>query len=148
LWEALTKAEKIPQPNETCLEIGASPGSWTWALQQLNATVYASDRAPLDPKIAALPKVHFLQKDAFSLKPSDFPKLDWIFSDVICYPEKLLRWLEQWLPSKIRFVCTLKFQGTDGYGIVEEFKKIPGSQVSHLYHNKHELVWIKTVDSF
>lgn len=143
LWEIFTKIGQIPKAKEVCLEIGASPGSWTWVLQQLQATVFASDRAPLDPAIASLPNVTFMKKDAFSFGPEDFPKLDWIFSDVVCYPEKLLAWIKKWPLSSMNFVCTLKFQGNDGYEIVQEFEKIPGSQIFHLFHNKHELVWVK-----
>lgn len=145
LWELFTKIGQMPQPQENCLEIGASPGSWTFVLQQLGANVIAVDRAKLSPLIASLPNVSFMKKDAFSLSPKDLPSLDWIFSDVICYPEKLLDWIHQWLDAKIdiNFVCTLKFQGTDGYEIIKEFEKIEGSHVVHLFHNKHELTWFK-----
>ncbi len=145
LWEALTRIGVFPSAGDTCLEVGASPGSWTWVLQQLGSTVIAVDRAPLEPSISSLPHITFMKQDAFSLKPSDFPQLDWIFSDVICYPQKLLTWLKQWLDrdAKINFVCTLKFQGKDSYDVIKEFEKIEGSQIVHLFHNKHELTWFK-----
>ncbi|MBX9923339.1 MAG: SAM-dependent methyltransferase [Rhabdochlamydiaceae bacterium] len=145
LWEALTRIGVIPKPDDVCLEVGASPGSWTWVLQQLGSKVIAVDRALLDPSVSSLPNVTCLKKDAFSLKPMDFPKLDWIFSDLICYPEKLLAWLNQWLEinAKINFVCTLKFQGEGDRDIIKEFEKIAGSHIVHLFHNKHELTWFK-----
>lgn len=144
LWDVFTRTGHMPKANENCLEIGASPGSWTWVLQQLGANVFAVDRAALDPSIAHLPNVTFIKKDAFSLEPKDFPNLDWIFSDVICYPEKLLEWVKKWLTVSphINFVCTLKFQGEEGYEIVKEFEKIEGSEIVHLFYNKHELTWI------
>lgn len=149
LWEALIRIGKMPKPKETCLEIGASPGSWTWVLQQLGASVIAVDRAALDHSIAKLPNITFMKKDAFSLEAKDLPKLDWIFSDVICYPEKLFEWVKKWLEvsPEINFVCTLKFQGEGNYDIVKEFEKIEGSQVVHLFHNKHELTWFKLGNS-
>ena len=145
LWEALMKIGQMPKAGDVCLEVGASPGSWTWVLQQLGASVTAVDRAKLEPSISSLPNVTFMKKDAFSLGPKDFPKLDWIFSDVICYPEKLLSWLRQWLDiqADVNFVCTLKFQGEGGLEVVKEFEKIAGSHVTHLFHNKHELTWFK-----
>ncbi len=145
LWEALTLAECFPKPGESCLEVGASPGSWTWVLQSLGAHVTAVDRAALDPSIANLPNVTCLKKDAFSICPSDFPNLDWILSDLICYPEKLLTWVKQWLDinAKVNFICTLKFQGDGNDEIIQEFEKIEGSRIIHLFHNKHELTWIK-----
>ena len=145
LWEALTRIGVSPKEGDTCLEVGASPGSWTWVLEQLGAHVIAVDRALLDPSISSLPRVSFMKKDAFSLKPQDFPKLDWIFSDLICYPEKLLEWVKQWidLNAQVNFVCTLKFQGEVSDAVIKEFEKIEGSQIVHLFHNKHELTWIK-----
>lgn len=147
LWEALTRIEIWPKPGDICLEIGASPGSWTWVLQHLGANVIAVDKAPLDPSISKLSNITFMKKDAFSLGPEDFPKLDWIFSDVICYPEKLLVWIKKWLETnrQVNFVCTIKFQGEINLDIVREFEKIEGSQILHLFHNKHELTWIKLI---
>lgn len=146
LWEALTLAGKYPKEGDVCLEVGASPGSWTWAIQGLGAKVIAVDRAKLAPHIASLPNITALKKDAFSIQPSDYPDLTWIFSDLICYPEKLLSWVKQWLDinSKVNFICTLKFQGEgENQDIIREFEKIPGSQILHLFHNKHELTWIR-----
>jgi 23S rRNA (cytidine2498-2'-O)-methyltransferase len=143
LWEALTLTQKMPLSSETCLEIGASPGSWTWVLQKMAKKVIAVDRAPLADFVQRLENVFFLKKDAFSLLPQDFPEVNWVFSDVICYPEKLLEWVLKWLEvnPKINFVCTLKFQGECDYKIVNSFLEIEGSTVFHLFHNKHELTW-------
>lgn len=141
LWEALTRVGQMPQPEELCLDLGASPGSWSWVLSQLGARVIAVDRAPL---ARSFPGVEFRQGDAFQLRPQDFPGVKWVFSDVICYPERLLSWIRQALDSGCRahFICTIKFQGEGQYGIVDEFKKIQGSQIFHLYQNKHELTFV------
>ena len=37
LWEALTRIGRHPGPGETCLDLGASPGGWTWVLARLGA---------------------------------------------------------------------------------------------------------------
>jgi 23S rRNA (cytidine2498-2'-O)-methyltransferase len=144
LWEALTIAGKMPNPESKCLEIGASPGGWTWVLAQLKAQVISVDRSELAPNVASMPGVHFIKGDAFSMTPSKAGAIDWIFSDVACYPEKLLEWVLLWIASGMckNFICTLKFQGDNSYEIVKEFAKIPGSQIVHLGVNKHELTWI------
>jgi 23S rRNA (cytidine2498-2'-O)-methyltransferase len=143
LWEALTLLGVQPCANDRCLEIGASPGSWTWALQQMGAYVTAVDRAPLADSLQNLDRICFLQKDAFTMKPEEVDTVDWIFSDVICYPEKLLDWVIKWSQyfPKANFVCTIKFQGAPNYEVVKEFEKIPGSSIRHLFHNKNELTW-------
>lgn len=144
LWEALVLAGKTPKPGEKCLEIGASPGGWTWVLAKLGAEIFCVDKAELAPEIAAMPGVHFKLGNAFAMTPSVTDPVDWIFSDVACYPEKLLEWVKLWIESgKCKnFICTLKFQGDTSYNIAKEFLKIPGSRVIHLGYNKHELTWI------
>lgn len=150
LWEVFTRMGRFPKPGDICLEVGASPGSWSWVLANLGAKVIAVDKAPLAAPIAELPNITFLKKDAFSLHPKDFPKVDWIFSDVICYPEKLLSWIQLWLQvgNCQNFICTLKFQGDANYEIVQEFEKIPGSAISHLFHNKHEITWALIINHY
>lgn len=141
LWEILTRIGRWPKAGELCLELGASPGSWSWVLSSLGAKVIAVDRAPLE---TPYPNVEFRKQDAFQLHPKDFPHVQWVFSDLICYPEKLLAWIQLWLDhgSKAHFICTLKFQGDEQYGVIAEFKKLPGVQILHLFHNKHELTMV------
>lgn len=144
LWEALLFAGSMPAKGDRCLEIGASPGGWTWVLANLKADILCVDRAPLTPEVAAMAGVHFKSGNAFAITPDSSDSFDWIFSDVACYPEKLLEWVQLWLNSgKCKnFICTLKFQGDDDYQAAQAFAKIPGSHVMHLSHNKHELTWI------
>ena len=162
LWESLVRLRRLPGPGERCLDAGASPGGWTWALSRLGAEVIAVDRASLDERIASMPGVSFIRHDVFTLKPEEIGSIDWLFCDVICYPPRLYEWIEKWLNSGLckNFVCTIKMQGnvtgeelrsavstadSDGvdFDTPRRFAAIPGSQVLHLYHNKHELTWMK-----
>ncbi|MCK9524056.1 MAG: hypothetical protein M0R76_13600 [Proteobacteria bacterium] len=146
LWEIFTRLGIHPRPGERCLDAGASPGGWTWVLTQLGADVLAVDRAPLAPHIAASPQVTAWQRNAFTLPPEEVGPVDWLFSDVICYPAALLRWVETWLASGLaaRFVCTIKMQGTAfDRETTARFAAIPGSHIVHLWHNKHELTWYR-----
>lgn len=143
LWEALTLLGKRPGPGDRVLDAGASPGGWTWVLAQLGSNVVAIDRAPLDPGIASLPGVESRLGSALALTPNN-ETFDWVFSDVVCYPERLLDWTKGWLEEKrVRgLVLTLKFQGDAHYEVIQEFARIPGSRLLHLHHNKHELTWM------
>jgi len=144
LWEAFTLIRRMPRPGEQCLDAGASPGGWTWVLQKLGARVLAVDRSELEPEIMRQPGVTFRKEDAFSIRPETDGPYDWIFCDVACYPEKLLRWVSLWLASgKCRnFVCTVKFQGDSHYDVIKAFAAIPRAVLRHLFHNKHELTWM------
>jgi 23S rRNA (cytidine2498-2'-O)-methyltransferase len=146
LWEALARCGQWPVPGERCLDAGASPGGWTWALARLGAEVTSVDRAPLEPRALAMTGVRFLKHDAFTLKPEDVGPRDWVFSDVICYPPRLYEWVQAWLASGLceNFVCTIKMQGPEpDFETTRLFAEIPGGAVVHLYHNKHELTWTR-----
>lgn len=146
LWEALELAGKMPGSGDRCLDAGASPGGWTWVLANLGAKVISIDRAALDPSVASRPNVTYRSHDAFTLRPEDIGSVDWLFSDLICYPPALYAWIGAWLESGLakNFVCTIKMQGEHfDKATTDLFASIPGSRVVHLWHNKHELTWIK-----
>lgn len=144
LWDAFTVLGCAPGPGETCLDLGACPGGWTWVLASLGASVVAIDKAPLDPRVVAMPGVSIRQESAFGLAPVDIGPVDWLFSDIICYPERLYRLVLNWIDSGLvrNFVCTIKFQGETDHATAAAFAAIPGSKLVHLYHNKHELTWV------
>ncbi len=144
LWEALVRLRRWPQPGERCLDLGACPGGWTWVLAKLGATVIAIDKAPLDPRVAAMPGVEWRGESAFALEPASIGPVDWLFSDVICYPARLLRLVERWRATGMvrNFVCTIKFQGETDHETATAFARLPGARVLHLHYNKHELTFM------
>jgi len=141
LWEALTRFGRWPAAGERCLDLGASPGGWTWVLARLGAHVTAVDRAPLAGTVAAMPGVTERRESAFGVAPEP---VDWLFSDVIAYPDRLLALVRRWIEAgAARFVvCTIKFQGSTDHDAAEAFAAIPGGAVIHLFHNKHELTFL------
>ncbi len=141
LWEAFSILGKWPQAGESVIELGASPGSWSWALAELGANVLSVDRSPLHENLSRYPNIRFQKGDAFSLEPQ---KTDWLVSDVICFPGKLLEYVTHWFESGQcqKFICTLKFTGTPDPSIVDRFRRLPHSRVLHLFHNKNEVTWI------
>jgi len=149
IQESLTMAHHffgidLPKSGDRCFDAGACPGGWTWVLVQLGCRVFAVDRAELAPALMKNPLVEFLAHDAFTLKPEEIGPFDWVFSDVICYPERLLGWAKTWLASGMtkNMICTIKMQGEIDWNIVNEFASIPNSHVLHLNYNKHELTWL------
>ena len=148
LWETFTLTGVYPKPGELCLDLGSCPGGWTWVLATLGARTFSVDKAPLDPRIAAMPLVDHCLGSGFGLDPrtagSPEHPVDWVFSDMACYPERLLELIQRWLTAGAarNFVCTLKFQGDTDYATAQAFADIPGSRLIHLAHNKHELTWV------
>lgn len=144
LWEFFTRFGVHPTKDDLCLDLGASPGGWTFVLAELAKEVVAFDRSVLSDNVMALPNVSFIKKDAFSVDIGEFKDLRWVFSDVICYPEKLLLFAQKCLEKApdANFVFTIKLQGDDNSEAIRGFAKLPGDVV-HLSQNKHELTWFK-----
>ena len=141
LWEALTILGEWPKKGDWVLDLGSSPGSWSWALSELHAHVLSIDRSALNEKIVRNKNIEFKRGDAFSFKPV---KMDWVFSDVICFPDKLLEYVQTWIRSGYcnQFVCNVKLTGEVDPFMIEQFKKLPHSRVLHLLNGKKELTWL------
>ena len=149
LWELFSVYNLAPEATAQALEIGASPGGWSWVLSQLIEKVYTIDRAALDPKLKEKSNIIHKIGDAFKLDPADFKKCSWFFSDIICTPEKMYETVSFWLENSSiqNFVCTIKFKGQCDFEILKKFEMIPNSKILHLYQNKNEVTWIKLDDS-
>jgi 23S rRNA (cytidine2498-2'-O)-methyltransferase len=144
LWEALTRLGTNPLEGEHVLDVGSSPGGWTYAAAKLGASVTSIDGADLDPKVTQLSGVKFIRGDAFKLKPEQIPPIDWFLSDMICDPKRIPELIAPWMKITPRptFIVTLKFKGECDFQDIEALAKIPGSKIVHLFQNKHELTWL------
>lgn len=144
LWETFTLTRRWPAKGERVLDLGSAPGGWSFVLAELGADVLSVDKAPLDERVARRPNVTHRRMSAFALDPKEVGPVDWVFSDVICYPERLLRLVRRWLDAGAeRFVCTLKFQGETDHDVAREFARIEGARLMHLSHNRHELTFVR-----
>lgn len=144
LWEALS-IFSLPKKGEYAIDLGASPGGWSYVMQSLGVSVLAVDKAPLDEKIARLPGISFKQQSAFSIEPKDLEKpVDWLLCDVACYPERTLSLVKKWIQSgkAKKMIITIKLQGQDDLKAIAPFKEIPNSLVLHLLNNKHEVTFM------
>lgn len=141
LWEALSLFGEYPKPNETALDLGASPGGWSYVMHSLGTDVTAVDKAPLAPDIANLPHMTFLKQSAFALDPKQYnKKFDWVLCDIACYPQRTYELITQWIASgnAKKMIFTIKLQGETDFEMLEKFQNIEGGRVIHLFHNKHE----------
>ncbi|MEO8400916.1 MAG: SAM-dependent methyltransferase [Gammaproteobacteria bacterium] len=141
LWEALSLLEVHPKSGELVIDLGASPGGWSYVCQSLGARVIAIDKAELEPRIATLPRIEYRRESAFGLDPKTISEpVDWLLSDVACYPDRLFELAKKWIDSgkAKRLIFTIKLQGETNLAEIQQFQTIPGARVLHLFHNKHE----------
>ncbi|KTC79551.1 methyltransferase [Legionella cherrii] len=141
LWEALTLLEKHPKSGDKVLDLGASPGGWTYVMQSLGASVTAVDKALLDPKIAKLPNINYVQQSAFAIDPAQLEQnYDWVLSDVACYPDRAYALIMKWIESgkAKQMIFTIKLQGKVELSTIKLFQIIPNSFITNLFYNKHE----------
>jgi 23S rRNA (cytidine2498-2'-O)-methyltransferase len=143
LWEAFTRLGRYPRPAERVIDLGASPGGWTWVLAKLGTRVLAVDKAPLAPAVAQMPGVELRRESAFGLDPAALGPVDWMCCDIVCYPARLCALLERWIAAGTarNIVATVKFQGETDLAAQARLAAIPGARLAHLHHNKHELTW-------
>ena len=145
LWEVFTLfPELIPPKDSLVLDMGCTPGGWTYVLTTLDLKIIAVDKAPLASSLLKHPLVTYKQESAFGLRPSHVGLVHTFFSDIICYPAKLLELVNRWREQNLvgQFICTIKFQHPTDFETLMKFQEIPNSKVVHLHHNKHEVTWI------
>jgi 23S rRNA (cytidine2498-2'-O)-methyltransferase len=109
-------------PGESCADLGASPGSWSYVALNRGAHVIAVDRAPLRADLMGHPRLVFHKGDAFKFQPEQ--PVDWLLCDVIASPDRSIELILKWLGNRSarKFVVTIKFKGREQYGILEELK--------------------------
>lgn len=144
LWELFTLYEKPPVAGSRVLDLGSSPGGWSWVLCDLNCDVISVDKAALDEKLLKRPNIKVIKKDAFTLLPQDVGAVDTVFSDIICEPKRLYELAQTWLASGLcqRFVGSIKFKGKTDFAMMDQFMAMPSARIYHLCANKHEVTWV------
>lgn len=124
LVESLAHMGTSFRPEETCVDLGGSPGGWTFVALDQGAHVTAVDRSALDASVMEHPACSFVRGDAFRYAPAE--PVDWLLCDVIATPDKNLALLDRWLGERWcrRFLVTLKFKGEPSMAILLSAKQM------------------------
>jgi 23S rRNA (cytidine2498-2'-O)-methyltransferase len=124
LVEAQQRLGRSIKRGETCVDLGASPGGWTWVAMRQGARVTAIDRSPLRADLMRHADVTFVKGDAFAYEPPQ--PVDWLLCDVAAFPQRTLELLQQWLGQRWcrNFVVTTKFRGQEDYELLPAYKQL------------------------
>jgi 23S rRNA (cytidine2498-2'-O)-methyltransferase len=97
LAEALLELAGGPrfEPGLTAVDLGASPGGWTWQLVQRGFMVTAVDNGPMDARLMDSGQVKHRRDDGFHYRPPD--PVDWMVCDMVESPSRIATLVARWL---------------------------------------------------
>jgi len=136
------------EPGLKAVDLGASPGGWTWQLVQRGFMVTAVDNGPMDAALLDSGQVKHRRDDGFHFRPPD--PVDWMVCDMVESPSRIARLAARWvgegwcretifnlkLPMKKRREEVERCRG-----IVDEALGGGGYylRIKHLYHDREEV---------
>jgi 23S rRNA (cytidine2498-2'-O)-methyltransferase len=132
------------------VDLGASPGGWTWLLASRGIHVTAVDNGRLDRRLLESGLVRHVREDGFSFSPSR--PVDWMVCDIVEQPSRIARLAAQWIARGWcrRTIFNLKLPMKKKYEEVNRCREIiarelNGSGKKHelfikqLYHDREEV---------
>mgnify|MGYP003945546355 CR=1 FL=1 len=143
---------KRMRPGMTAVDLGASPGGWTWQLVRRGLMVTAVDNGPMDPALLDSGQVRHRREDGFGFRPP--VPVDWMVCDMVESPSRVCALAAQWvargwcretvfnlkLPMKKRWEEVTRARGI----VAEAFGGAAYRlRMKHLYHDREEITgWL------
>lgn len=128
------------------VDLGASPGGWTWQLVHRSLHVTAVDNGPMDGALLASGLVDHLRADGFRYRP---PKpVDWLVCDMVEQPRRVADLVAQWFAEgACRYaIFNLKLPMKKRYDeVVLCLDRVRAAaprievRARHLYHDREEI---------
>ncbi len=81
-------------PGTTAVDLGASPGGWTWQLVQRGMMVTAVDNGAMDQGLLDSGQVKHRRDDGFHFRPPE--PVDWMVCDMVESPSRIARLAARW----------------------------------------------------
>jgi len=148
--------KKILRPGLSAVDLGASPGGWTYQLVSRGIKVTAVDNGPLSPAVLESGLVNHVRADGFGFVPSK--PADWMVCDIVEQPARIARLVGQWMARGWcrRSIFNLKLPMKKRYEEIERctallWEQLPKNRsryrlrFKHLYHDREEVTGFVTV---
>jgi 23S rRNA (cytidine2498-2'-O)-methyltransferase len=87
--------ERWLKPGMTAVDLGASPGGWTWQLAHRSIRTTAIDNGPMDGALMQSGVVTHLREDGFRYRPRK--AVDWLVCDMVEQPKRIAALVAGWL---------------------------------------------------
>ncbi|HKU36531.1 MAG TPA: 23S rRNA (cytidine(2498)-2'-O)-methyltransferase RlmM, partial [Polyangiales bacterium] len=145
LEEALAWLGTGPGAGETCVDLGAAPGGWSWLLLQRRASVIAVDPARLEPALLEQRRLRHVQASAFDWQPET--PVDWLFCDMAWRPLEVAQMLGRWARRRQTRMLVTNFKlpmkrKAEMVARLREVLEASGYQqlrTRQLYHDREEI---------
>lgn len=138
------------KPGMKAVDLGASPGGWTWQLVQRSIHVMAIDNGPMDPALLESGAVRHQRVDGFSFRPKK--AVDWMVCDMVEKPALIARLVSDWIADGHARDCifNLKLPMKKRFEEMERCRDIIAERLEnagvrydlrlkHLYHDREEI---------
>ncbi|MFN7550226.1 MAG: 23S rRNA (cytidine(2498)-2'-O)-methyltransferase RlmM [Pseudomonadota bacterium] len=86
---------RLVRPGMTAVDLGASPGGWTFQLVARGMRVTAVDNGPMDDALMASGQVEHRREDGFRFRPRQ--RVDWVVCDMVEQPARVAALMRDWL---------------------------------------------------
>ena len=91
------QVERRLVPGMSAVDLGASPGGWTWQLVRRGLFVTAVDNGPMDAALLETGQVKHRRADAFAFRPPE--PVDWMVCDVVESPSRVAALAAKWVAA-------------------------------------------------
>jgi 23S rRNA (cytidine2498-2'-O)-methyltransferase len=156
--EAFDVLGEEPRPGQRAVDLGASPGGWTYAFLKRGCRVIAVDRGPLrlQGDFRDDRGVEHVLRDGLSYAPPrPWVPVDWLASDMLQPPGRVLGMLRRWFDGRWmrRFVVNVKIPQDHPWTALAPLAEFLEGQrglefrVRQLYHDRREVTVVGTLRS-
>ena len=136
------------EPGLSAVDLGASPGGWTWQLVKRGFHVLAVDNGAMDAALFDTGQVRHRREDGFHFHPAD--PVDWMVCDMVESPSRIAGLVSKWIAEGWCKECifNLKLPMKKRWEEVERCRAIVDEalggggyylRLKQLYHDREEV---------
>jgi hypothetical protein len=150
LEEAFDVMDRQPRRGEKVVDLGASPGGWSYAFLKRGCDVLAVDRGPMKipDRHPSGGRLRHLRVDGVGFRlPPDWERADWLACDMLVPPGKTFGILKRWIDEGTvrRFVVNFKIPQEQPDPVLEPIEAYLNTvphlkyRIRQLYHDRREV---------
>jgi 23S rRNA (cytidine2498-2'-O)-methyltransferase len=142
--------DRLLKPGVSAVDLGASPGGWTWQFVTRGMRVTAVDNGNMDRQLLGSGLVRHVRGDGFTFAPKQ--PVEWMVCDIVEQPSRIAKLCARWVAAQWcrRTVFNLKLPMKKKYDEIERCREIIDLEmkkngvrynlrIKQLYHDREEV---------